>query len=101
MLEHGYDGAREVAKRVSYVLGHAALTGRVSDWAWERIAETHVFNEEVRRMLEANPWALHEVVKRLYEACRRGYWRPSEEALRRLREAAVEAEAWIEAGAER
>jgi len=55
MLEHGYDSAREVAKRVSYVLGHAALTGRVSDWMWERIAETHVFNEEVRRMLEANP----------------------------------------------
>jgi cobaltochelatase CobN len=26
MLDHGYDGAREVMKRVEYLLGHAALT---------------------------------------------------------------------------
>ena len=97
MLSHGYDGAREVARRVEYLLGLAATTGEVPSWAWSELAERLVFNERVReRMARENPWALHEVVRRLYEAYSRGYWEASEEVVERLRREASEVEAMIE-----
>jgi cobalamin biosynthesis Mg chelatase CobN len=37
-----------------------------------------VLNDEVReRMKRSNPWALHRIMRVLYEARERGYWRPS------------------------
>jgi cobalamin biosynthesis Mg chelatase CobN len=31
MLEQGYDGAREIMKKIEYVLGNAALTRAVAE----------------------------------------------------------------------
>ncbi|MGC9019978.1 MAG: magnesium chelatase subunit H [Candidatus Methanodesulfokora sp.] len=101
MLSHGYDGAREIAKRVEYLFGHAALTGGVSDWIWDRIAETYIFNESIRnRLIKSNPWALHEILRRLYEAHKRGYWKASEKNLRDLLSVSSEVEAIIESSGE-
>ncbi|ABL87409.1 cobaltochelatase CobN subunit [Pyrobaculum islandicum DSM 4184] len=93
MLKHGYDGAREIAKRVEYVLGHAALTGTVDRWFWRQIAEMYVKNIEMReRIKTVNPWALYEIIKRLEEAHRRGYWEGDEE----IRKIAEELEGILE-----
>jgi cobaltochelatase CobN len=101
MLSHGYDGAREIAKRVEYLLGHAALTGGVSDWVWDKVAETYVFNESVRRrLMESNPWALYEILRRLYEAYKRGYWKAREETIEDLINISAEVEALLESSAE-
>ena len=97
MLEHGYDGALNIEDRVEYVLGLAATTGKVSNWIWDEIADRVVFDEETRRkMEEANPWAMQDVVKHLLEAERREYWETTEENLDKLKEMYMEAEGWIE-----
>ncbi len=97
MLEHGYDGAREVAKRVEYVLGLAATTGEVPSWVWDKIAERYLFDEKLReRMIEENPWAVHEIAKRLYEAYARGYWKVKEDVLRKLKDISSEIEGLLE-----
>ena len=74
MLSHGYDGAREVMKRVEYLLGHAALTKAVSEYVWEEVARTYALNREVKEeMKKHNPWALQRIVEVLYEAYKHGY----------------------------
>ncbi len=102
MLRHGYDGAREVAKRVEYVLGLAATAGSVPSWVWSKIAERYLFADEVRgRMMRDNPWAIREITKRLYEAYRRGYWKASDEEVERLKELSSEVEGVLEDLAQR
>lgn len=44
------------------------------------------YDEEVRKGLEeTNPWALSNMIERLFEANRRGYWQASDERLESLR----------------
>jgi len=102
MLEHGYDGALNIEDRVEYILGLAATTEKVANWVWDEVAERIVFNEEVRRkMEEANPWAMEDIMKHLLEAERRGYWETTEEELDRLKNLYLELEGWIEERTER
>jgi len=97
MLEHGYDGAREVMKRVEYLLGHAALTKAVDEWVWTEVAKTYVLDREVReRIKKYNPWALHRIIEVLYEANRRGYWRPDEKLLEGVEKVRLEVEQLLE-----
>jgi cobaltochelatase CobN len=97
MLEHGYDGAREVMKRVEYLLGHAALTKAVAEWIWSEVERTYLMNAEVReRIKKYNPWALHRIASVLHEAYRRGYWRPTREELEFLEGLIVELERELE-----
>jgi cobaltochelatase CobN len=54
-------------------------------------------DKEVReRIKKVNPWALKHIAEKLYEAYKRGYWRPSEEELRVIQDVASETEALIE-----
>ena len=97
MLKHGYDGAREVMKRIEYLLGHTALTKAVSEWIWTKVAETYVLNPEIREKIrKANPWALHRVIEVLYEAHKRNYWKPDEELLEEIERIRLEVERTLE-----
>ncbi len=97
MRKHGYMGAQNISKRVEYVLGVAATMNAVDDWVWDRIAETYVLNEEMRRWFtEVNPYALEQIIKRLYEAHERGLWHASEDIIRKLREIYTELENALE-----
>jgi cobaltochelatase CobN len=97
MLDHGYDGAREVMKRIEYLLGHAALTKAVEEWIWTEVAKTYVLNDEIReKMKRSNPWALHRIMRVLYEARERGYWRPSERLLEEIEKVFVEVDGLLE-----
>jgi len=90
MLAHGYDGAREIAKRIEYVLGLAATTGEVPSWMFDEIAKRYILDERVReRILRENRWAYYEILKRLYEAHKRGYWVAEEDVLEKIREEAA------------
>jgi len=87
MLKHGYDGVREIAKRIEYILGLAATTGEVPNWVFDEIAKNYVFNEEIKKkMVQENRWAYYEILKRLYEAYVRGYWKTEKEVIDRIRE---------------
>ncbi|NPA23179.1 MAG: magnesium chelatase subunit H [Crenarchaeota archaeon] len=97
MLEHGYDGCREIANRIEYVLGLAATGGEVPDWIFNRIYETYVENEEIRnRIVETNIYAYEKILERLYEAHVRGLWRASEEVIDKIRREAENIERVIE-----
>jgi len=97
MLEHAYHGAQQIADRVENMLGLAATTNAVPNWIWSSIAERFVFDEEMRRRLEENnKFAAMEIVERLFEAEKRGYWKATEEELEKMRIAYLEMEGGIE-----
>ncbi|ADN51275.1 Magnesium chelatase [Vulcanisaeta distributa DSM 14429] len=97
MRRHGYMGAQNISKRVEYVLGLAATMNAVDDWVWDRVAETYVFSDEMRRwFIEVNPYALEQIIKRLYEAYERGLWHTSEDVIRKLRDIYAELEGVLE-----
>ena len=97
MLEHGYNGAREIMKRVEHLLGHAALTKAVAEWVWSEVERAYLINAEIREKVKRhNPWALHRIANVLHEAYRRGYWRPTDEELKLLEELIVSIERELE-----
>jgi len=77
----------------------AATTNAVPNWIWSSIAERFVFNEEMRNRLEENnKFAAVEIMERLFEAEKRGYWKATEEELEKMRKAYLEMEGDIEEG---
>jgi cobaltochelatase CobN len=102
MRRHGYKGAFELAATVDYLFGYDATTGVVADWMYEKLAAEYVFDPETAKfMSESNPWARHGIAERLLEAADRGMWQhPEEGTLAGLRQAYLETEADLEAGAE-
>jgi cobaltochelatase CobN len=97
MLDEGYNGAQHIEERVENILGLAATTGKVDNWLWDGIEDRYILDEETRRKLEdVNPWALGNMMERLLEANKRGYWEASDERLKNLRDIYLEAEGLLE-----
>jgi magnesium chelatase subunit H len=97
MLEHGYEGVRQIEAQVTNTMGWSATTGQVQPWVYQRMTQTYILDEEMRRRLaELNPVASARVVNRLIEAHERNYWTPDEETLDALRRAGEELEDRIE-----
>jgi cobaltochelatase CobN len=100
MRRHGYKGAFEMAATVDYLFGFDATAGVVDDWMYESLAQSYVFDPEVREfMRRSNPWALRGITERLLEAAERKLWaEPSPETLDGLRATYLEMEGDLEAG---
>ena len=97
MLEHKYHGAQKIADRVQYLIGLDATTGSVEQTVWEQTAQTLLLDEEMlRRLQENNPYAAHEIAKRMAEAERRGYWEATEEEKRKLSDILMDSEEMLE-----
>lgn len=97
MLRHGYEGVRQIEAHVSNTLGWSATTGQVDPWVYQKIGETFVLDEEMRRKLsELNPKSSARLAGRLLEASDRAYWQPDEETLEALRQAGDELEDRVE-----
>jgi cobaltochelatase CobN len=98
MRRHGYKGAFELAATVDYLFGFDATAGVVDDWMYGQLAESYVFDDEVRDfMRKSNPWALRGVTERLLEAAERGLWaEPDRETLDRLRAVYLDLEGELE-----
>ncbi len=99
---HGYRGALELSATVDYLFGYDATAGVVDDWMYAEVAQSYVLDPEMRQLFEqSNPWAQRTIVERLLEAVDRGLWsNPSAELLQALRDAALNAEAILEARGE-
>ncbi|MEM7026605.1 MAG: magnesium chelatase subunit H [Pseudomonadota bacterium] len=88
MLDHGYEGVRNIEAHITNTMGWSATTGQVDNWVYEQITETYVLDEAMReRLAELNPTASAKVANRLLEAHERNYWSPDEKMLEALREA--------------
>ena len=93
LLEHGHEGVRALEAHVTNTLGWSATTGQVDPWVYQRISETFVLDDEMRKRLsELNPQASVRMANRLLEASERAYWEPDEETLAALQGAADELE---------
>jgi magnesium chelatase subunit H len=97
LLEHGYEGVRQIEAHVTNTLGWSATTGQVAPWIYQQIAETYVLDDVMRdRLATLNPTASAKIAGRLIEAHERRYWAPDDETLESLRRAGEELEDRLE-----
>jgi len=97
LLKHGHEGVRQIEAQVTNTLGWSATTGQVDPWVYQRLTETFVLDEEMRRRLAAlNPQASARMANRLLEAHERNYWQPDEATLAALQAGADELEDTLE-----
>ncbi|MBE1442496.1 cobaltochelatase subunit CobN [Paenibacillus sp. OAS669] len=97
LLLHSYHGAQQIARRFENVMGLAATTGSVAPWVFEQLNDVYVKDESRSRQMEQNnKWAYHTMVETLLESHQRGYWKPDEETLDKLRRKYIELEGNLE-----
>lgn len=97
LLRHGAEGVRQIEAHVTNTLGWSATTGHVDPWVYQRLSETFVLDEAMRRRLaELNPEASNRLATRLLEASDRNYWQPDADTLAALQKAADELEDRLE-----
>lgn len=97
MLSHGYEGVRELSKRLVNTTGWSATAGAVDNWIYEDTNATFIQDEAMRqRLMNLNPHSFRKIVATLLEVNGRGYWETSETNLQLLRELYQEVEDRIE-----
>lgn len=97
MLNSGYEGAREITKRLKNTMGWSATSGEVDNFIYEDANDVFIKDEAMRqRMLDTNPNAFRDMVTTFLEANGRGYWDTSDENLELLQELYQEVEDRIE-----
>jgi magnesium chelatase subunit H len=97
LLQHGYEGVRNIEQSVTNTLGWSATTGQVDPWVYKQLTETYVLDPDMRRrMAELNPVASAKIANRLIEAHERNYWQPDAATLESLRLAGEELEDRLE-----
>lgn len=97
MLKSGYEGTREITKRLRNTMGWSATAGAVDNFVYEDANEVFIADEAMqKRLLETNPNAFRDMVTTFLEANGRGYWETSDENLDRLRQLYAEVDDKIE-----
>jgi len=97
MLSHGYEGVRELSKRLVNTMGWSATAGAVDNWIYEDANTTFIQDEAMRnRLMNLNPNSFRKVVGTLLEVYGRGYWETSESNIELLQQLYQEVEDRIE-----
>jgi magnesium chelatase subunit H len=97
VLEHGFEGVRQIESHVTNTMGWSATTGQVAPWVYQKLSETFILDEDMRkRLAKLNPAASVKVANRLLEAHDRDYWNPDDATLEALRRAGEDLEDWLE-----
>ncbi len=97
LLKHGAEGVRQIESHVTNTMGWSATAEAVEPWVYQRLSETFVLDEAMRkRMAALNPQAASRMANRLIEASERSYWTPDAATLAALQGAADELEDRLE-----
>ncbi|MEM9966945.1 MAG: cobaltochelatase subunit CobN [Pseudomonadota bacterium] len=89
LLKHGHEGVRQIEASITNTVGWSATTGKVEPWVYQKLSETFVLDEEMRkRLADLNPQASMRMTNRLLEASDRDYWQPDADTLAALQSAA-------------
>merc|ERR1719240_1316282 len=97
MLGSGYEGVREIQKRLSNTVGWSATSGSVDNWVYDEANTTFIEDQEMcKRLMETNPSSFRKLVATFLEANGRGYWDSSEDNIARLRQLYTDVEDNIE-----
>jgi cobaltochelatase CobN len=102
MRQHGYKGGLELTATMDYLFGYDATSEVMEDWMYEQVSRAYVLEEQTQQFLrKSNPWALRDIVTRLFEAHERSMWEsPDPALLDELRDVLLSAEADIEGKSE-
>eukprot|EP00440_Ansanella_granifera_P064025 gb/GFBE01069414.1/.p1 GENE.gb/GFBE01069414.1/~~gb/GFBE01069414.1/.p1 ORF type:complete len:1472 (+),score=469.63 gb/GFBE01069414.1/:1-4416(+) len=96
-LKAGYEGVREISKRMRFTFGWSTTADAVDNFVYEDANETYIADEDIKKqMLDKNPDALRDMVQTFLEANAKGYWETDEENIQRLRDVYQECEDRIE-----
>jgi magnesium chelatase subunit H len=97
MLGSGYEGVREIQKRLNNTMGWSATSGQVDNWVYNEANATFMEDPEMAaRLMEANPNSFRKMVANFLEASGRGYWEATDDQLDRLKDLYMEVEDKIE-----
>jgi magnesium chelatase subunit H len=97
LLEHGYEGVRQIEVHVTNTMGWSATTGQVQPWVYQQLSETFMLDPAMReRLARLNPTASSRVAERLIEASERNFWQPDARTLDALRRAGEQLEDRLE-----
>ena len=97
MLEHGYEGVRQIEVHITNTMGWSATTGQVQPWVYKQLTETFVLDPQMRdRLARLNPTASARLANRLIEASDRAYWQPDDDMRHQLQQASEELEDRLE-----
>ena len=97
MLEHGYEGVREIESHLSNTYGWSATASAVKDWTYTQFNETYLQDREVlEKMKNLNPHATMSMTRRLLEANSRGFWQTDSETIGELQALYSELESHME-----
>jgi len=89
LLKHGHEGVRILEANITNTVGWSATTGKVDPWIYQRLSETFVLDDVMRKRLsDLNPQASMRMANRLLEASDRKYWTPDDATLAALQNAA-------------
>ncbi|MEM9162272.1 MAG: magnesium chelatase subunit H [Cyanobacteria bacterium P01_F01_bin.4] len=93
MLSHGYEGVRELSKRLVNTMGWSATADAVDNWVYEDTNTTFIQDEDMcKRLMDLNPNSFRRMLTTLLEVNGRGYWETSDENIERLQELYEEVE---------
>ncbi|RFO97051.1 magnesium chelatase subunit H [Rhodoferax lacus] len=97
MLQHGYEGVRQIEAHLTNTMGWSATTGQVQPWVYQQLAQTFMLDPAMReRLATLNPTSSAKLVNRLLEASRRQYWAPDADTMKALQAAGEELEDRLE-----
>ena len=97
MLQHGFEGVRQIESHLTNTMGWSATTGQIQPWVYQQLAQTFILDPDMReRMAKLNPSASAQFANRLLEASRRNFWQPDTQTLAALQQAGAELEDRLE-----
>jgi magnesium chelatase subunit H len=97
MLQHGYEGVRQIEAHLTNTMGWSATTGQVQPWVYQQLAQTFMLDPDMReRLAQLNPASSAKLANRLLEASRRQYWAPDADTMKALQQAGIELEDRLE-----
>jgi magnesium chelatase subunit H len=97
MLEHGYEGVREIESHLSNTYGWSATASAVKNWTYDQFSETFLQDKAMLERLAAlNPHATISMTRRLLEAHSRGFWEAEEGTIEELQDLYADLETRIE-----
>ena len=97
LLEHGYEGVRQIEAQVTNTLGWSATTGQVAPWVYQQLTETYVLDAgDARAPGGAEPDGVGEDREPADRGARAQLLAPDEATLERLRQAGEELEDRLE-----
>ena len=97
MLEHGYEGVREIESHLGNTYGWSATASAVGDWTYRQFNETFLQNPEMlERLTGLNIHAVTAMTRRLLEANARGFWNTDEKTIEDLQRLYEDLESRVE-----